>query len=617
MKQLSINKKYNPVVRLLLMLCVVTGYLVSCDDNISGDAYFTSEGDTVASYCEKDPDLSVFYRIMQESGSRSLLSVYGHFTCFPPTDAAFELYFKEYNISYDDLTKEDKQEIIYNHTIKSDITEYTQEDLRSQRGAIPTPNMLDRFLTVSFKADSIIVNKKSYVLRSSKEEDNEEEVHNGVVHVVDHVIVPSKDFMHLVVEQQADLKIFSEALNLTQLGDSMLLSYDPNYEDPHPGVDYVDATGYPAKPIHVNKLCYTIFAETDKVFNDAGIYTVNDLIEKIAKVYYGSEDLNDYTSRKNPLNKFISYHLMNRQMTTNTFIYQGANTSEYAMDQRYEYYETMLDKRIMEFKAGNQINTLKDGTFVGIDDELYDIEAMNGYIHGLNKILVYDEKNMINDVLNKRIRFDAYAIPPQLTNNNVRWNTIGTSYTITSELCGEYFKLNPAAENILWGSESWDAHQADEMKIKGWYDFTLRLLPVPPGTYEIRFGYNAVDWRGIAQLFIDGEICGIPVDLSRNGSHPDVGWVSDSQTTDSGAENDKMMRNRGYMKSGQAIRNAGWGHTLRQSQNDLRVIVGQFTFQEYDYHYFRAKNVEDPNREFSLDYLEYVPVSYIDREGVD
>ena len=223
---------------------------------------------------------------------------------------------------------------------------------------------------------------------------------------------------------------------------------------------------------------------------------------------------------------------------------------------------------------------------------------------------------MVNDVLNKRMRIDAYAIPPQLTNNNIRWN-LDDIRTITPNYCGEYFQFNPACKIILWGSNSWDDHQADEISIRGWYDFTLRLPPVPPGTYEIRFGYNAVSWRGIAQLFIDGQISGIPVDLSRNGADPNVGWVPDSQTNDNGVENDKMMRNRGNMKGGNAIYNSGYSVTTRQSQNDLRVIVGTFTFQNYDYHYFRAKNVEREDGEFQLDYIEYVPVSFLDKETID
>ena len=119
---------------------------------------------------------------------------------------------------------------------------------------------------------------------------------------------------------------------------------------------------------------------------------------------------------------------------------------------------------------------------------------------------------MRNDVLHKRIRFDVYAIPPQLTNNNIRWQltTIQgyNGYSMTPDFCGDYLKFNDVTNVKLWASDGWTCHHGDEMVFKGWYDVTWRMLPVPPGNWEIRLGYNAENWRGIAQLFIDGQIAG-------------------------------------------------------------------------------------------------------------
>lgn len=598
--------KYFWISLAALSLCL------ACSDNVKDESYYTFTGETVASYCKNSENLSIFYKIISESGDENLLSLYGHFTCFAPTDSAFEAYFKEKNISYGDLSKEDKQTIVYNHVVRNSSKEYLSSDF--EEGALATPNMSDRYITISYTTDAsgkqvILVNKNAPVVKK----DNK--VHNGVVHVVGRVVEPSQDDLLSVMKEQGYFSLFSKALEMTNLVDSIKGIYDTSYEDPSPGVDRTSVVGYSVAVLHTKKLGYTIFAETDDVLKASNINSIDQLIE-FSKQYYGTQDLNDYTSRNNPLNKFVSYHMFNRQMSTNALVYSGPNTSAYAMDQRHEYYESMLSKRLMEVKAGNKINTLKDGTYVGINEALSNHDGVNGYVHALNNVLVYDENNMVNDVLNKRMRIDAYAIPPQLTNNNIRWN-LDDIRTITPNFCGEYFQFNPACKIILWGSNSWDDHQADEISIRGWYDFTLRLPPVPPGTYEIRFGYNAVSWRGIAQLFIDGQISGIPVDLSRNGADPNVGWVPDSQTNDNGVENDKMMRNRGYMKGGNAIYNSGYSVTTRQSQNDLRVIVGTFTFQNYDYHYFRAKNVEREDGEFQLDYIEYVPVSFLDKETID
>jgi uncharacterized surface protein with fasciclin (FAS1) repeats len=597
---------------IVLTLLFIPGFFQSCDEKIQEDALYTFMGETVASFCESDNNLSVFARLIEESGNRPLLSVYGHFTCFAPTDEAFDSYFKSEGIAYEDLSTEDKEKMVYDHIIKGNTTAYLSDFF--EQGALPKSNMNDRGLSISFVDEddkqAIMVNNNAKIISK----DNE--VHNGVVHVIDGIIKPSISDLLSVMKEEGYFSLFAEAFELTHLIDSMMADYDETYKDPYPGLDQVNVVGYTVSPIHAKKLGYTILAETDETFAKAGINSLNDLIER-AKEYYGTENLSDYTHRNNPLNRFISYHIMDRQMATNTFIYSGGNTAQHAMDRRYEYYETFLKMRLIEIKAGNKINTLQDGTYVGVDEVLSNREAKNGYVHALTDVLVYDEKAMIDDVLNKRLRIDGYAIPPQLTNSNIRWKNESESFTISPELCGEYFQFNSATKIILWASYGWDDHQADEISIRGWYDFTLRLPPVPPGTYEIRFGYNAVSWRGITQLFIDGEICGIPIDLKINGNDPRVGWIPDDQTPDGGVENDKMMRNRGYMKSGNSIINEGWGNILRNSTNDLRIIVGTFSFTEYDYHYFRAKNVESEGAEFHLDFIEYVPVSHLaveDRE---
>ena len=170
----------------------------------------------------------------------------------------------------------------------------------------------------------------------------------------------------------------------------------------------------------------------------------------------------------------------------------------------------------------------------------------------------------------------------------------------------------------MWASDGWTNFEADELKLNGWYDFTLRMLPVPPGSYEIRVGYRQESWRGIAQLFVDGEIQGIPRDLRIAGTDPMVGWESDDLLSPSArAENDKAMRNRGYMKAPASIYTPQNGGTsLRNISQALRIVVGQFNFQEYGAHYLRGKNVYSPDQEFHGDYIEIIPTSLIDREDI-
>jgi uncharacterized surface protein with fasciclin (FAS1) repeats len=618
---MKINQAFANILRryalsaLMVMAGMVTITFTACSsDDIDSESYYTFTGETVTSYCENRPStFSVFSQIIKDAELETLLAVYGHYTCFIPSDSAFNVYFQEKGISYESLTKEDKTNIVYNHIIRGQNQNFMTRNF--SEGALSAANMNNRFMVISYEkngeeANTILVNKVAKITVPDVE------LHNGVIHVIDHVLVPSEESVGSLLSTLAQYSLFAKAMELTHLGDSMRETYDMSYKNPY-STEYVNVLGYTMKTLHQKKLGYTVFAEPDSVFHAAGINTIDDLMA-FSERYYGSKDEGDYTSRNNALNKFVSYHLLNRQMSTNSFIYTGRNTSSTYMDKRFEYYETMLQYRLMEIKAGNKINTQKSGESVTLNENASNISAANGFIHCLNNILVYDENIMRNDVLNKRIRFDAFAIAPEMTNNNIRWHLVDNdSYTMPGDYCGDYFKFNDATKFIMWGSESWNDYQADEISLRGWYDFTVRMLPVPPGTWEIRLGYSVRDWGGLAQIFIDNKIIGIPVDFVTKGSDPKIGFVKDSETSDNGVENDKMMRNRGYLKGPASAYNANYYTSLRDAEGNLRLILDTRSFQDYAPHYMRAKNIQSENGEFHFDFIEYCPVNLIENEDRD
>lgn len=588
---------------------------VSCNDDVSEDSYYTFTGDTVTSYVASSDDYSTFSRLLSETGLGSLLATYGHYTCFLPDNDAFNRYFAEIGKSYDSLSDNEKKEIVFNHVIKSAATDYSSEHF--EEGTLPESNMNDKYVTISYQPDPagggliINVNKNSQII------EKDIEVHNGVVHIINNVLTSSEEYLLNVLDENGGFKIFAEAFRLTHLNDSTERIIDESYVCPYPTGEVRRGESIYKIPT-VKRYGYTLFAEPDYVMKEAGINSVDDLV-KYAERYYGTEDRSDYTSRNNALNKFVAYHLLDRQMSTNSFIYNGACTSANFMSERKEYYETMYEFHLMEIKAGNRINMQRNGSYVGLTEAESNLYGINGFVHSLNTMLVYDEDIMVNDVLNKRIRFDFYNVPPELTNNNIRWQLVGmtdaTAYMITSDYCKKHLSFTEETEITMWASESWTNFEADELKLNGWYDFTLRMLPVPPGSYEIRLGYRQESWRGIAQLFVDGEIQGIPRDLRIAGTDPQVGWIADTGSP-ADAENDKAMRNRGYMKAPASIWTLQGMTTLRDKETCLRIIIGQFNFQEYGAHYLRGKNVYAPDQEFHGDYIEIIPTSLLDTEDI-
>ncbi len=614
MKFNNINRfKHRAIIAVSAVIAVVV--MSGCSDDVNDESYYTFTGNTVASYCKSGAEYTVFTRLLEDTGNFSLLSSYGHYTCFLPSDAAFDAYFAELGVTYDQLTEDDKREIVFNHVIKSNGTDYTSDYF--EEGSLTEPNMNDQYIVISYSTDEAGEGLTIFVNKDTKIVEKDIEVHNGVVHIIANVLNPSEEYLLNILKENGNFTIFAEALQLTHLNDSTERIYDEDYVCPYPNGELARGENKFKVPL-LKKFGYTIFAEPDEVMNQNGINSVNDLVE-FAKQYYGNEAADDYTDRRNALNKFISYHMLDRQMSTNTFLYNGACTASNSMKDRVEYYETMLEYRLMEIKAGNKINEQRIGAYVGINESQSNLSSINGFAHALTDMLVYDEDIMINDVLNTRIRFDFYNIPPELTNNNIRWQLVDipgySGYVISNDFCGEHLTFTDDTEITMWASEFWTNFEADELKLNGWYDFTLRMLPIPPGSYEIRLGYRQESWRGIAQLFVDGEIQGIPRDLRIAGTDPQVGWIADTGTP-SDAENDKAMRNRGYMKAPASIWSLNGPKTLRDDSYSLRIILGQFTFQEYAPHFLRGKNVYAPSQEFHGDYIEIIPTSLIDKEDI-
>lgn len=604
----------------LLFGIVALLMLAGCNsDNISDEAMYTFTGETVYSFCKNTPQLTKFAELIERGGQKKFFGLYGHYTTFAPTNDAIDAYMAEKKLDFNSLTEEQILKIVYNSTIKSDDEAILSEDF--EEGALSSVSLSDRWVVISFGTDKfgqreIYVNKSATIISA----DNE--VHNGVVHVVNRIVEPSEETLLNVLKGRDEFQLWSLAYEASGIDKGMNELYDPNYSTPYT-TDGIWIDGWYFKVNEKCKLGWTMFCEPDEVLAEYGATDLASL-EKLASTYYGSSELGNYKSENNPLNKFVAYHILNRQMSTSNFLYTGSKTSSTYQTKRYEYYETELKNRLIEIKAGNQINTQKNGKYVAIDADNSNIDAVNGFVHTLKNLMVYDENVMRNDVLHKRIRFDVYAIPPQLTNNNIRWQltTIQgyNGYSMTPDFCGDYLKFNDVTNVKLWASDGWTCHHGDEMVFKGWYDVTWRMLPVPPGNWEIRLGYNAENWRGIAQLFIDGQIAGIPKDLRINnpsdGPDPRVGYIKDEDTADDGVENDKLMRNHGYMKAPNSIYTSGKGIS-RDLFYCLRIIIGQYSFDSYAPHYFRAKNVHREDREFTADFLEYIPVDMIrdeDRE---
>ncbi len=113
------------------------------------------------------------------------------------------------------------------------------------------------------------------------------------------------------------------------------------------------------------------------------------------------------------------------------------------------------------------------------------------------------------------------------------------------------------------------------------------------------------------QIYIDGKICGLPIDFRMSAGDPRIGWIPDEATNDNGIENDKQMRNRGWMKAPDSYYN-GAGMPMRNLNHTLRRIIDKRHLGDGE-HWIRFRNISEvANTEFfNFDYIELVPLNII------
>ena len=594
----------------ILSLVVIIGF--SCVDNV-GDSWTTFTGDMIYSYMEKKPDTySEFLKVVNKAGLKGMLSAYGNYSCFAPTNAAMELYYKSLGnkFTFDSLTTEQINYIAKTHII---AIKYLTSELVT--GAIPMPNMNQRYILINFTTDSvgklqIILNGESKIIQKDIQ------VYNGVVQTLDKVLQPSNAQLPELINTNNKISIFSQALFLTHLSDSLRLVDDKSYV-PVMNFPGINGTGNVQSPEY-RKFGYTVLAESDDIFKSNGINSLDDLKAKSAQWYpSGAGYETDYTNRNNSLNQFISYHLINKTINYNNFLFKSNSVPNIT---HYEYIETMYPNTMMKVSddyTGLKINqdTAQSRQFAGItilpqDAASKDQSAINGVYHLIDNILLYTDQTQAM-FLNTRMRFDITSLLPEMTTNGIR----GQANTDFCFPQGYFNNIKFSTESRLYylGPRTvWENYQGDEMMALGSYDLTLRLPSVPAGTYQLRYGYTANPKRGVAQIYVDGQPVGIPLDLRILADNAKIGWLSDIYTTDNGIENDKMMLNRGYLKGPDTYETVvGNVITIARNHNgSLRRVIGTFTWDTAGPHYIRFKSViEDGTAQFHMDYMEYVPKS--------
>lgn len=698
----------------IFFICLIVALLslstfVACNDKMDAESYYTFTGETMGDYLENREDFSLFKKVVERAGHFHFLGARGSHTFFPPINAGIEKFMVEHGYeSVDDIPIEYCDTIVKVHMVENLILYTSVFGMETQyTNALDLP-LIIKSTGDTFDADGLalsIINNSSAIINTLKNDT----IENGVVHPVTDVIIPNTSLgKQLLTENCKGCKIYYNALLRCGLLDSIQTYIDPAYEavkDRYPefkkkiysGGNVNSPNEYTAKRPDYRKMGYTLFIVPDEVLYakygnyfspdktiDENIDALYDLAyekynDNMSKQIFGVDEEKErlywnkdsYESRYNPLNIFMSYHMLDRLfLSTSRMINCWGHISSFLNPT--EWVSTMLEHTMIKLERVYRRDEERDvdyhgeiylnhstaskynayakvrGAHVAEPTDVQDYISINCAFFYIDDVLAYDEM-MRNNVMNTRMRIDMYTVFPEFTTNNMRMHgnyRLAHGYTLednteTGKNGFNYYMPPGYLKNVDFNEDAvffvmrpklgfWNLG-GDEINFLGSsYDVRFRLPAVPPGTYEVRIGYTGMADRGIAQLYLDDVPQGIPMDLRFTADDPRVGGIYDADLTEEElAENNRTMKNNGYYRAGRGVWmeyfslaekhnsdiippafSSSVGRTADKIAPIHRRKVGDINIMPRQHHTIRFRSVYTLGNYgcFMLDYLELVPI---------
>ena len=449
-----------------------------------------------------------------------------------------------------------------------------------------------------------------------------------------------------IMEKDPSISIFCQALKLTNMDDYLNQYIDHSYsiglDSVTNGVPWIRFGGKDMVAYYKEKrfFKYTAFVESNDVLKKHGITTLEGLIAHAKKVYDetfpGDAGLydDDYTNHKNPLNRWVSYHLMNRYGNYSDWAPYGevlAQCCRTDVADAEDFWQTMLHEGMIRFcRADGQLYAnrkgLKDVVYQGLkgvrvltDDESGDInqQALNGRYFYIEDLLEYNT-TVRDKVLNCRIRIDATTLSADFMNQDSRGNLGWDEYYLFAHKRGyiEGWKISPETfvgvhcDNLWWSS-----YLGNAVAVKGQYDVQIKLPNPPPGLYEIRLAYVASEERGVVQIYLNNKECGDPIDFRKGRWNLPIDiYDYDLDNEEDNQALDKSLRKLGYMLGPDSYGKPGMTSFRVDAPEHMRRIITTAKFTEGKDCWLRFRQVLEGDAEWSFDYLELCPVSIINEE---
>ena len=300
----------------------------------------TTEDVNIVGYLEKYPDsFSLFKQILDKTGNSSFLNAYGAYTCFAPSNSGVKTYLQRLGAaSVDAADLNTLKDMVKLHLLGDTVYTGSFTD-----GKLPVITMYGQFLVTAVKNDggvsSYIVNRQASISKSNIR------VGNGVIHVLDNVLLPATKTIAKQLEEKPEFSIFLYSLQAT--GYFTLL----NTVNPDTSLRWL-----------------TVFAESNQALADSGINSYSALKTKYSQT---GNPLLEHDS----LNMYVAYHITRNIKFLGDIISVSVHT-------------TLLPQEVVSVKLINQEVVLNEDVFNGVlekgitlDRPKSDNAASNGVWH--------------------------------------------------------------------------------------------------------------------------------------------------------------------------------------------------------------------------------------------
>ncbi len=568
--------KYN-IFGLLALLGLMVPTLTACSDEPDSDNFYTFTGEMASDFLKNRTEYSEFTEIVNRAGLMDLLSAYGHYTCFVPSNDAVNTYLQGRGLtSVSQLSDADCDTIARTHLVNN---MYTTMEMTQDR--LATSNMLGRYLATSqgFDEDDnavVYLEGTAHIYYALKDDS----VENGIMQPIDMVIEKSNSYIADIIRDQAEtanqtFTTFYKAMEATDVISQIAKVEDDTYDAKSYAKYYYTSDFWKevAWVPDTKKYGYTVFVEPDEVLQSkygiakGDIRALYDLACQIYDKVYPNDvsapghSFENLTDSVNPLKRFIQYHILTRYvagtsdltpMDVNIGVVQGAFGFEETLINPIEWFHTLLPHTMIKIEKATVTaymgNATKGERYINRRyDSQYQIEgqhidptveadvthdALNGHFFYVDDIVAFSDE-VQNKVQNMRIRLDFSSVFPEVMTNGLRFegdptqdDNSGVPDDSSTPKNGRnyYFPLG-YLDGVKFSNcyvvlrrphinfWSW---QGDEWNLFGDYDFEFRLPPVPySGDWQVRLGFCALTTRGVAQVYFDGVPQGIPLDMTQ------------------------------------------------------------------------------------------------------